>query len=117
MEGERGRTISQLRLFASHIREGDYLDQRHDAALPDRKMDDPDTGHARFLMHVLERNAGRILNNGLPTGVEVCDPMVHGGPYPATTNFGATSLGTMSIRRWLRPVCYQNMSVWLLPNS
>lgn len=68
-------------------------------------------------MHVLERNAGRILNNGLPTGVEVCDPMVHGGPYPATTNFGATSVGTMSIRRWLRPVCYQNMSVWLLPNS
>ena len=43
-----------------------------------------------------------------PTGVEVCDAMVHGGPYPASTNFGATSVGTMAIRRFLRPVSYQN---------
>ena len=41
--------------------------------------------------------------------------MVHGGPYPASTNFGATSVGTMSIRRWLRPVSFQNMPVGLLP--
>ena len=48
-------------------------------------------------------------------GDEVCDGMVHGGPYPASTNFGATSVGTLSIRRWLRPVCYQNMPEALSP--
>ncbi|MBT54519.1 MAG: aldehyde dehydrogenase (NADP(+)), partial [Mameliella sp.] len=53
--------------------------------------------------------------NGFPTGVEVSDTMVHGGPYPASTNFGATSVGTMAIRRFLRPVCYQNLPDELLP--
>lgn len=71
-------------------------------------LDAADTDHARALLPVLERKAGRVLANGFPTGVEVCDSMVHGGPYPASTNFGATSVGTMSIRRWLRPVSYQN---------
>ncbi|MBM1220898.1 aldehyde dehydrogenase (NADP(+)) [Ponticoccus sp. SC2-23] len=78
-------------------------------------MDDGDTTHAQALMPVLERKAGRILANGFPTGVEVCDAMVHGGPYPASTNFGATSVGTMAIRRFLRPVSYQNMPDALLP--
>ncbi len=72
-------------------------------------MDDGDMPLARRLLPVLERKAGRVLANGFPTGVEVADAMVHGGPYPASTNFGATSVGTLSIRRWLRPVCYQNM--------
>ncbi|QKV20064.1 aldehyde dehydrogenase (NADP(+)) [Oricola thermophila] len=80
-------------------------------------MDEGDTEHGRRLMPVLERKAGRILANGYPTGVEVCDAMVHGGPYPATTNFGATSVGTLSIRRFLRPVCYQNMPESLLPDD
>lgn len=70
---------------------------------------------AQVLLPVLERKAGRILANGYPTGVEVCDAMVHGGPYPASTNFGATSVGTLAIRRFLRPVCYQNLSPELLP--
>jgi NADP-dependent aldehyde dehydrogenase len=70
---------------------------------------------AQRLLPVLERKAGRILANGFPTGVEVADAMVHGGPYPASTNFGATSVGTLSIRRWLRPVCYQNIPNDLLP--
>jgi NADP-dependent aldehyde dehydrogenase len=78
-------------------------------------LDEGDHALARRLMPVLERKAGRILANGFPTGVEVADAMVHGGPYPASTNFGATSVGTMSIRRWLRPVCYQNMPDALLP--
>ncbi len=78
-------------------------------------MDADDTDHARALMPVLERKAGRVLANGFPTGVEVCDAMVHGGPYPASTNFGATSVGTMSIRRWLRPVAYQSIPDELLP--
>ena len=72
-------------------------------------MDPDDTGMAQRLLPILERKAGRILVNGFPTGVEVADSMVHGGPYPASTNFGATSVGTLAIRRFLRPVCYQNL--------
>lgn len=77
-------------------------------------MDADDHASARLLLPVLERKAGRILVNGFPTGVEVADSMVHSGPYPASTNFGATSVGTLSIRRFLRPVCYQNFSVGLM---
>lgn len=79
-------------------------------------LDPADTETARSLMPVLERKAGRVLCNGFPTGVEVCDAMVHGGPYPASTNFGHTSVGTMAIRRWLRPVCYQNVPDGFLPS-
>jgi NADP-dependent aldehyde dehydrogenase len=81
------------------------------------QMDAGDTPLARRLMPILERKAGRLLANGFPTGVEVCDAMVHGGPYPASTNFGATSVGTMAIRRFLRPVAYQNMPLALLPED
>jgi alpha-ketoglutaric semialdehyde dehydrogenase len=80
-------------------------------------MDAGDLDDARKLRPVLERKAGRVLVNGFPTGVEVVDSMVHGGPYPASTNFGATSVGTMSIRRFLRPVSYQNMPEGLLPDD
>ena len=80
-------------------------------------MDEADTAEGKALMPILERKAGRLLANGFPTGVEVCDAMVHGGPYPASTNFGATSVGTLSIRRFLRPVCYQNMPRDLLPDD
>ncbi len=78
-------------------------------------MDEADVARARQLLPVPERKAGRLLVNGFPTGVEVADSMVHGGPYPASTNFGATSVGTLSIRRFLRPVCYQNLPAALLP--
>ena len=80
-------------------------------------MDEADTAEGKALMPILERKAGRLLANGFPTGVEVCDAMVHGGPYPASTNFGATSVGTLSIRRFLRPVCYQNMPQDLMPDD
>lgn len=78
-------------------------------------LDESDAEEARKLLPILERKAGRVLANGFPTGVEVCDAMVHGGPYPASTNFGATSVGTLSIRRFLRPVCYQNIPATVLP--
>ncbi len=78
-------------------------------------LDEGDLPQAQRLLPVLERKAGRVLVNGFPTGVEVCDAMVHGGPYPASTNFGATSVGTMAIRRFLRPVSYQNFPQALLP--
>lgn len=80
-------------------------------------MDSGDTASAKSLMPLLERKAGRVLVNGFPTGVEVADAMVHGGPYPASTNFGATSVGSMAIRRFTRPVCYQNLPDDLLPGE
>ena len=60
------------------------------------------------LIRILERKVGRILVNGFPTGVEVCHSMVHGGPYPATTDSRFTSVGSSAIKRFLRPISYQN---------
>ena len=59
--------------------------------------------------------AGRVLINGVPTGVEVCDSMVHGGPYPATADSRFTAVGVKAARRWIRPVAYQNWPNHLLP--
>ncbi len=73
------------------------------------QMDTSDNTIAKQLVDIVEHKAGRIIANGFPTGVEVSDAMVHGGPYPASTNFGATSVGSLSIRRFLRPVCFQNI--------
>lgn len=80
-------------------------------------MDDADMEQAKSLIPIIERKAGRVLVNDFPTGVEVANSMVHGGPYPASTNFGATSVGLLSIRRFLRPVCYQNLPDALLPGG
>jgi NADP-dependent aldehyde dehydrogenase len=71
----------------------------------------------QWLVPVLEQKVGRILVNGYPTGVEVCDAMVHGGPYPATSDARGTSVGTLAIDRFLRPVCYQNYPDALLPEA
>jgi alpha-ketoglutaric semialdehyde dehydrogenase len=76
-----------------------------------------DTALARTLLPILERKAGRILCNGFPTGVEVTYAMVHGGPAPATSDSRATSVGAMAIERFLRPVCYQDLPVALLPEA
>ncbi|GAA3290219.1 aldehyde dehydrogenase (NADP(+)) [Arthrobacter citreus] len=70
---------------------------------------------ARTLLPLLERRAGRILVNGWPTGVEVGHAMVHGGPFPATSDSRTTSVGTLAIDRFLRPVAYQNIPDALLP--
>lgn len=74
-----------------------------------------DLNFARQILPVLERKAGRILANGWPTGVEVCHAMVHGGPWPATTDSRSTSVGTAALERFLRPVCYQDLPDELLP--
>ena len=76
---------------------------------------DADLPLARRMLPVLERKAGRILANGWPTGVEVADAMVHGGPWPATTDTRTTSVGTAAIERFQRPVCYQDLPDALLP--
>jgi alpha-ketoglutaric semialdehyde dehydrogenase len=71
---------------------------------------------ALSLIPTLERKAGRLLANGWPTGVEVSHAMVHGGPYPATSDGRSTSVGTLAIERFLRPVCYQDLPDALLPH-
>jgi NADP-dependent aldehyde dehydrogenase len=74
-----------------------------------------DLALAKRLLPILERKVGRVLANGWPTGVEVTHAMVHGGPYPATSDGRSTSVGTLAIERFLRPVCYQDMPEELLP--
>jgi len=69
----------------------------------------------RELVAILQRKAGRLLLNGFPTGVEVCQAMFHGGPYPATTDSRFSSVGHDAIRRFLRPVCFQGFPAELLP--
>ena len=67
------------------------------------------------LVAVLEEKAGRVVIGGYPTGVEVGHAMVHGGPYPATTDSRTTSVGTAAIDRFVRPVCYQDFPQSMLP--
>lgn len=81
------------------------------------QMDDEDVSLARYFMPTLERKAGRLLVNGWPTGVEVCNAMVHGGPFPSTSDTRSTSVGSGAIHRFLRPVCYQDFPEALLPNA
>lgn len=78
-------------------------------------LDAEDEAIASRLLPQLERKAGRILVNGWPTGVEVGHAMVHGGPFPATSDSRSTSVGAAAIDRFLRPVCYQDLPASLLP--
>ena len=88
LEGQLSATI--------HLRETDY-------------------SFAAKLITALERKVGRIIANGWPTGVEVAHAMVHGGPFPATSDSRTTSVGSLAIERFLRPVCYQDLPSDLLP--
>ena len=73
---------------------------------------------AGALLPILASRAGRVLANGWPTGVEVCEAMVHGGPYPSTSDGGrSTSVGTLALQRFVRPVCYQDVPDGLLPEA
>jgi len=78
-------------------------------------MDAADEVLGAKLLPLLERKAGRIIVNNWPTGVEVTHAMVHGGPYPATSDARSTSVGSLAIDRFLRPVSYQNVPPVLLP--
>ena len=69
------------------------------------------------LLNIATSLAGRVLLNGVPTGVEVCDSMVHGVPYPATTDSRFTAVGVNAVKRWLRPISFQNWSNHLLPEA
>jgi NADP-dependent aldehyde dehydrogenase len=80
-------------------------------------MDAADNAAAAALLPLLEQKAGRILVNGWPTGVEVSHAMVHGGPFPSTSDPRSTSVGALAIERFLRPVCYQNFPDAVLPDE
>ena len=69
------------------------------------------------LIDALQNRVGRIIYNGVPTGVEVCPAMVHGGPYPASTDSRFTAVGIDSIKRWARPFSYQDWPDNLLPSE
>jgi alpha-ketoglutaric semialdehyde dehydrogenase len=100
------RDIDEMLLLAEGL-EGQLTATLH--------IDAEDHDAARRLLPVLERKAGRVLANGFPTGVEVAHAMVHGGPFPATSDSRTTSVGARAIERFLRPVCYQSLPAELLP--
>ncbi|WP_322103099.1 aldehyde dehydrogenase (NADP(+)) [Paraburkholderia sp. J41] len=100
------RDEAELARVAEHL-EGQLTATLH--------IDQGDHAMAARLLPTLERKAGRILANGFPTGVEVSYAMVHGGPFPATSDSRTTSVGAMAIERFLRPVCYQDLPAELLP--
>lgn len=104
----RCQNMSELRAVAEH------LDGQLTATM---FLTDCDHNDARALLPTLERKAGRIIVNGYPTGVEVSHAMVHGGPFPATSDSRTTSVGATAIDRFLRPVSYQNMPQALLPDA
>ncbi|MEL6810188.1 MAG: aldehyde dehydrogenase (NADP(+)) [Bacteroidota bacterium] len=76
-----------------------------------------DYGSLHSLVETLQDRVGRIVFNGVPTGVEVCDAMTHGGPYPASSDSRFTAVGNQAIKRWVRPFSYQNFPEELLPES
>ncbi|UKM66497.1 aldehyde dehydrogenase (NADP(+)) [Flavobacteriaceae bacterium GSB9] len=78
---------------------------------------DEDLKNYKELFDILEKKVGRVIINGYPTGVEVCHSMVHGGPYPATTAPQSTSVGTNAIKRFVRPVCFQDYPDEFLPDA
>jgi NADP-dependent aldehyde dehydrogenase len=104
----RCRDEAELLAVAAHV-EGQLTATVH-ATADDRSL-------AAKLLPTLERKAGRILFNGFPTGVEVSHAMVHGGPFPATSDSRSTSVGATAIERFLRPVCYQEVPADLLPEE
>jgi NADP-dependent aldehyde dehydrogenase len=97
---------------ADYLRAAQALDGHLTATL---LGSEEDLAAHRELIALLEQKAGRLIFNGFPTGVEVSPAMVHGGPYPATSDARFTSVGTRSIHRFARPVCFQNFPDALMP--
>lgn len=80
-------------------------------------LDPDDIKNAASILVLLQAKVGRVLANGWPTGVEVTHAMVHGGPYPATSDGRTTSVGTLAMMRFMRPICYQDLPDALLPSA
>jgi acyl-CoA reductase-like NAD-dependent aldehyde dehydrogenase len=100
-------TIDQLAMCLSNL-DGSLTGSLHVGAGEDRR-------DVIEIFRHLQRFAGRVIVNGYPTGVEVIRSIVHGGPYPATTDVGTTSVGPAAIARWVRPVAFQGVPDALLP--
>ena len=79
--------------------------------------DDNEVVNYPTVIAALQNRVGRIIFNGVPTGVEVCPSMVHGGPYPASTDSRFTAVGVNSIKRWVRPFSYQDWPNHILPQE
>ena len=82
-----------------------------------RMIEENDDYLTQEIINALELKVGRIIFNGVPTGVEVCPSMTHGGPYPASTDSRFSAVGINSIKRWLRPVSFQDFPQNLLPSE
>ena len=122
----RSSEVQQAEVFGSSsliVRCADYREMATVAANLEGQLtvtlqaDESDYAAAGELLPVLELKAGRILFNGWPTGVEVGHAMVHGGPFPATSDSRTTSVGARAIERFLRPVAYQDVPKSLLPSA
>jgi NADP-dependent aldehyde dehydrogenase len=74
-------------------------------------------GKYKGIFKALEQRVGRLIFNGVPTGVEVSAAMQHGGPFPASTDARFTAVGESAMRRWLRPISYQNYTNEMLPQA
>ena len=79
--------------------------------------DTNDFNNYQDCISALSLKVGRLIYNGVPTGVEVCHAMVHGGPFPATTDARSTSVGVDAIKRFARPFCWQDCPKELLPSA
>lgn len=120
MEGEIGLSEE---IFGPNtlLVKGDQTDMKQIAQALDGHLtatilgDEDDLAANQELIRILERKAGRVIFNGFPTGVEVTHAMVHGGPYPATSDPRFTSVGSLAIYRFARPVCFQNFPQSQLP--
>jgi 2,5-dioxopentanoate dehydrogenase len=97
---------------ADYVRAAESLDGHLTATI---LGDEDDLAANRELIKILEQKAGRLIFNGFPTGVEVSHAMVHGGPYPSTSDPRFTSVGTLAIYRFARPVCFQGFPQAALP--
>ena len=102
----RARSVDELARAASAL-EGQLTASVHATAA--------ELAGAAPQLAILERKVGRLVFGGVPTGVEVCAAMNHGGPYPASTDARTTSVGTAAIHRFARPLCWQDADAAVLP--
>ena len=120
-----GREAKQMddknKIYASILVTADVAEFQHVAAVMEGQLtatvfaSKQEIVQHAALLRGIERKVGRLIFNGVPTGVEVSHAMQHGGPYPASTDARSTSVGSAAISRFARPVCYQNFPEEVLP--
>ena len=111
----RDLLTKETKIVKNSISEIKTAEQKLTEAIAKAKLEG--NKEALIIIDALENRVGRIIFNGVPTGVEVCPSMHHGGPYPASTDSRFTAVGTHAIKRWVRPVSYQSFPNELLPKG